>query len=134
MATKKQIAVFDLRAEDCAHTAGIIRDVFRNDAQVLEYTDMQKFAYTFLDRREAGKLYDMMFIGVDDFTGLETARNIRELDIGCTCPMFLVSAVEDFGLEGFRLGALDYLTKPVSGERVKRAIQRVEHKRKKADR
>lgn len=120
---QKQVAVFDFSADDCAHTAHAVQESMGRDVQVVEYTVMQKFTYDFLDRRKAGRLFDMVFIGVDNMLGVETARNIRELSE--SCPMFLVSERSDFGLEGFRLHALDYLTKPVSADRVKRAVQRI---------
>lgn len=122
---RKQIAVFDLRPEDRTYTAGMIRKYFGDTAEVIEYGAMQEFSYAFQDRMKANQLYDMMFIGVDNFIGLETARNIREQDRENLCPMFLVSEVEDYGLEGFRLLALDYLTKPVSEERIDRAVKRI---------
>lgn len=118
----KRIAVFDFNAADCTHTAEAVRTYFADRAEVVEYTVMQDFAYAFKDRRNSGAPYDMVFIGVDSMMGVETARNIREMDDAC--PMFLVSAVSDFGIEGFRLHALDYLTKPVSSERVGQAARR----------
>lgn len=121
---QKRIAVFDFNPADCAHTAEVIRALLGQGAQVTDYTDMQEFVYAFRDGRDSSLPFDMAFVGVDDMMGVETARNIREMD--GNCPLFLVSQVSDYGLEGFRLGALDYLTKPVSAQRVMRALQRTE--------
>lgn len=121
---KKRISVFDFIAADCAHTAESIRKWYAEEgAEVAEYTVMCDFVYDFSDRLESDAPYDMVFICADNMMGVETARNIREMD--GLCPLFLVSTVSDFGIEGFRLHALDYLTKPVSAERVGQAVQRI---------
>lgn len=122
---KKQIAVFDFKPADCAYTAGAIRQWYGTEwADVHEYTDMPKFVYVFKGRRDSRKQYDMVFLCADDMMGVETAHNIRDMDKNC--PIFLVSSVDDFSLEAFRLHALDYLTKPVSPERIGQAVARIE--------
>lgn len=123
---KKRIAVFDFRAKDCIHTAEAVRQHYARRgvaAEVVEFTATQPFTYDFKANGDAGTPYDMTFVGVDSIMGMETARNIRELDT--RCPMFLVSEGSDYGLEGFRLRALDYLTKPVSPLRVGQAVERI---------
>ncbi|MCL2775461.1 MAG: hypothetical protein FWD71_19270 [Oscillospiraceae bacterium] len=123
---KKRIAVFDFRAKDCIHTAEAVRRHYAEqgiNAEVVEFTATQAFAYDFKANGDMGTPYDMTFIGVDGIMGIETARNIRELD--ALRPMFLVSEVSDYGLEGFRLHALDYLTKPVSPQRIGQAVERI---------
>lgn len=121
---KKQIAVFDFISADCAYTAQVIRHWYGAEwADVAEYTVMQDFTYAFKDRRDSGDPYDMVFLCADDMMGVETAHNIREMD--GSCPIFLVSSVDDFSMEAFRLRALDYLTKPVSPERIGQAVSRI---------
>ncbi|MDL2238512.1 hypothetical protein LJC56_11935 [Christensenellaceae bacterium OttesenSCG-928-K19] len=121
---KKQIVVFDFMPDDCVHTADAIRQWHgAGAATITEHTHMQEFVHDFNDRHKNRKPYDMAFIGIEDMMGVETARNIRELD--SWCPLFLVSTVDDFSIEGFRLHALDYLLKPVSPERIGRAVQRI---------
>lgn len=121
---KKQIAVFDFKTDDCVHTAAIIREYVGQEADIVEYTENQMFSHSFRDRCNAKQTFDMVFIGVDDMPGIELARNIREMSNDC--PMLLVSSVIDFGLEGFRLYALDYLPKPVTLDRVIKAVRRAE--------
>ena len=97
-----------------------------DDADVAVYTAMQAFTYAFLDKRDEGDPFNMVFIGIDNMLGVETARNIRG---ACrNCPMFIVSEVTDYGIEGFRLYALDYLIKPVSSDGIKRAVMRTDYK------
>lgn len=121
-----QVTVFDFLAQDCAHTAKMLREYFkyrRLKAQVIEFTQIQPFVNDFKDKCNEGIPYDIAFIGVDNMMGVEAARQIRGRDD--LLPMFLVSMVSDFGLEGFRLRALDYLTKPVSNVAVEEAVTRI---------
>lgn len=122
---KKQIAVFDLDSAACAYTAETVQQWYGVEwADIHEYTDMQEFVYSFKDKRDSGAQYDMVFLCADDITGIETAHNVREMDKNC--PIFLVSSVDYFSMEAFRLHALDYLIKPVSPERIGQAVSRIE--------
>jgi len=124
---KKLIAVFDYNASDCAHTAGAVRQHYREqgvEAAMMVFTDSVTFTYDFEARRDAGSPYDMTFIGVDNMRGVQTAWNIRGMDKDL--PMFLVSDLTEYGTEGFRLHALDYLTKPVTPLRVGEALRRID--------
>jgi len=123
---KKQIAVFDYNASDCAHTAEAVRQYCREqgiEASMMVFTESEAFVCDFETKRDAGSSYDMTFIGVDDMRGVQTAWNIRKMDEHL--PMFLVSDVTEYGAEGFRLCALDYLTKPVTPLRIGEAVRRI---------
>lgn len=121
---QKRIAVFDFDEADCACLAEAVGHWYTEaGALVVRHTAMQPFVQDFMRRRGVDEPYDMVFIGVDDMQGVEVARSIREMDNWC--PMFIVSHVEDYALEGFRLHALDYLKKPVPPQRVGRAVGRI---------
>ena len=119
---KTQIAVFDFVEADCSHTAKTVREFFGEDADVTEYTERVSFTHAFVDRRDAGHPFDMVFIGIDKMIGVETARIIRGASMDC--PMFIVSEVDEYGIEAFRLYALDYIIKPASSDTIKRAVRR----------
>ena len=122
----KRIAVFDYNASDCAHTAEAVRQYYREqsvEASVMLFTSPEVFVYDFLDNCDAGNPYDMTFIGVDDMRGVQTAWSIRHTDM--RLPIFLVSDMTEYGAEGFRLCALDYLTKPVTPLRIGEAVRRI---------
>lgn len=124
--TQKKIAVFDFNADECAATANAVREycvVAGMKALVLEFNAMQPFVSDFDENAGSHTPYAMVFIGVDSMMGVETARLIR--DSSAYCPMFIVSNVGDYGIEGFRLHALDYLVKPVTPLRVREAIGRI---------
>ena len=123
---KKRIAVFDYNASDCAHTAEAVREYYREqgvEVSVMVFTESVTFTYDFEAKRDAGNPYNMTFIGVDNMRSVQTAWKIRELDKHQ--PMFLVSDVTEYGAEGFRLCALDYLTKPVTPLRIGEAVRRI---------
>lgn len=121
-----RIAVFDVMPDDCTHTAGAIKSCFDRmgiSARIVEYTSDMSFIMGFDEGRKVGSPYDMAFIGIDTVKGAETARNIRRQDEHL--PLFIVSEMGEYGVEGFRLGALDYLIKPVSPECVQGAVERI---------
>jgi len=123
---KKRIAVFDYKAEDCITTADAVRSYYSLEEQpveVTEFTGFHPFVRDFDESRNAGVPYDMVFIGVDTMMGAEVARHIRAQDQWC--PIFLVSDVSDFAMEGYRLCALDYFSKPATAEKVKNAVWRI---------
>lgn len=66
---------------------------------------------------------DLLFIDINmpDITGLELVRSLKEP------PMIIfTTAHKHFAHEGFELNAVDYLLKPISLERFKRAVSKAE--------
>lgn len=118
---KKKIAVYDSKKEDCKMTAEIIREYYERQfsiAEVIEYYTSYEFLCDFRDN-----YYDMVFLAINRPFDLETGRNIRNIDV--YCPLFFVSDVPDYGIEGYRLSVFDYLIKPVTYERIYEAIERI---------
>lgn len=121
-----RILVFDHAAKDCAYTAKAVGEYFAGraiPAEVREFSESDPCVYDFEGRRKAGAPYHMAFMGADTMRGAEVARHIRVMDE--ELPLFLVSEASDMALEGFRLRALDYLTKPVSADAVAEAVKRI---------
>jgi DNA-binding LytR/AlgR family response regulator len=125
------IAVYDSEAADCARTARTLRRFFNDrgvSAEVKNFTNDTEFVYDCKNKSDAGVLYDLAFIGVDNMLGAETARHVRQFDK--TMPQFFVSQVSEYALEAFRVTALDFLTKPVSPRSLEEAFSRLEQKRR----
>lgn len=121
-----RVLVFDYTARDCIRTADTVAKYFSDKnipVEVREFCENDPCVYDFEGCREAGAPYHMAFIGADNMRGAEIARHIRAMDE--SIPLFLVSQVSDMALEGFRLRALDYLTKPVSAGAVAEAVGRI---------
>jgi len=63
-------------------------------------------------------------LGLTGTTGLEVLARIRELDPSVRVILLAVQSEQDAVLEGMRLGALDYLAKPLHDEELILAVQR----------
>lgn len=121
-----RILVFDYIAGDCAYTAKIVAEYCAGKsvpAEVRAFSENDPCIYDFEDRQQSDAPYHMAFVGADTMRGAEVARHLRGMDE--KIPLFLVSEVSDMALEGFRLRALDYLTKPVSTDAVEEAVKRI---------
>ena len=117
---EKRIAVFDTSNDDLIVTAQAVREYFDrhgDNARVLDFTSAYDFIRDFRDN-----FCDMAFLGINGMLDVETARSVSQLDR--RCPLFFVSSVGDYGLEGLRLKVADYLIKPVTYQRVSEAISR----------
>jgi DNA-binding response OmpR family regulator len=121
---KKQIAVFDLFASECGYIASAVREWYGEDgAEVTEYTNTPDLSGDFMERVERKDPFHMVFMGIEGMTGVETARDIRKIDE--LCPMFIVSSSGEYAVEGYRLHVTDYLKKPVTAERIGKAVARI---------
>lgn len=93
-------------------------------ADINRFTQMQPFVLDFKARCDAGRCYDMAFVGADGIMGIEVARHIRGMDD--MFPLFFVSRPgSDYALEACRLEALHYLIKPVSAQALEVCISRI---------
>ena len=122
-----RIAVFDFIETECDYTAEVIRLHYRGIGseipEVVTWTENMPFRQHLIDMAKRDEYYDMVFISADSMPGTDLAHTVRAIDK--RCPLFLVSKSVEFAVEGFRMQALDYLTKPVSPERVGDAISRI---------
>jgi two-component system, LytTR family, response regulator len=74
---------------------------------------------------------DLLLLDVDlnDMTGFDVLRSLHNAR---RPPVIMVTAHEQHAVEAFRIGAIDYLTKPVNADRFATAIKRVHERRKSA--
>ncbi len=54
-----------------------------------------------------------------EINGLDVLRTIRELDPDCAVVLMTAHASVDTAIEAVKLGALDYLTKPIDFDRLR---------------
>jgi len=68
---------------------------------------------------------DFMFLDIrmPEMTGLEVARHV-----GTRCHVVFVTAYDEYAIEAFEAGAVDYLLKPPTDERMALAIERLKSK------
>jgi len=125
---KKRIAVFDVDTNECAATADAVREHYGSEKVLVEeHSDMKTFVEVFSVRNDMMDGYDVVFLSVDGMLGVETGRNIREIDR--LFDLFIVSNDWDYGYMAHRLHALDYLIKPVTAQNVSKAEERIRWKR-----
>lgn len=74
-------------------------------------------------KKHAGEL-DLLFLDVElgGISGMEAAKRIREKDTGLM--LAFVTGYSDFVFDGYAVGALDYLVKPVRKDRLKEVLAR----------
>ena len=74
---------------------------------------------------------DLLLLDVElsDMTGFDVLRSLNDAR---RPPVIMVTAHEQHAVEAFRIGAIDYLTKPVNADRFATAIKRVHERRKSA--
>jgi two-component system LytT family response regulator len=83
-----------------------------NAREALELIELEKPDLVFLD------------IEMPGMTGIEMLRQLGEISF----EVVFVTAFQQYAVEAFRLGAIDYLLKPVGPQDLKEALDRVEKK------
>ena len=83
----------------------------KNGEEAVELVDQLKPDLTFLDIRMPGK------------TGMEAAR-----DIGSRSQIVFVTAYDQYAVEAFERGAIDYVLKPTEPERLKVTVDRLKQR------
>ena len=78
---------------------------------------------SFLASFRAG-CFDLVFLDIymDDLNGIETARKLRALD--ASCRIVFVTTSPDFAVDSYDVNAAFYLLKPVTMERISKALER----------
>lgn len=83
-------------------------------------------------RRHPGEI-DVLFLDVEmaGMNGMETARQIREFND--SLQIVFVTGYADYVFDGYSVGALDYLIKPVERKRLETVLTRIRKKMQKED-
>ena len=71
----------------------------------------------------------LLDIAMPEFDGMAVAKALGRRETGPIPAIIFVTAFDSFAIEAFDLAAVDYLLKPVSAERLGRAIVRVAERR-----
>ncbi|MFW6229379.1 MAG: response regulator [Halanaerobium sp.] len=97
-------------------------------AENLTLTGSFQQAENFLEEIEAGTLPEVVFLDIEmpGTNGLELAVNIQDIDQ--SIDIIFITAYKDYAVDAFELNALDYLLKPITQDRFKQAIARLEDK------
>lgn len=111
------------------------RDTLRIQLEKILIEDAEEIVYEFSSGTNAASWLanhpgeiDLLFLDVEmkGLNGMETAEKIRTFDTGLV--IVFVTGYSDYVFDGYRVGALDYLMKPVAEEKLRQLIGRVRAK------
>lgn len=85
--------------------------------------DFFQNGFLFLDAFEPN--YDLIFmdIAMPGINGMDVSKKIREVDEQVL--LVFVTSLTQYALQGYKVGAIDYLVKPVTYDHLKRTLSRV---------
>lgn len=111
------------------------RDALRIQLEKLMIEDTEEIIYEFSSgtnaaswlRKHPGEV-DLLFLDVEmkGLNGMETAEEIRTFDDQLT--IVFVTGYSDYVFDGYHVGALDYLMKPATEEKLRQLLGRVRAK------
>ncbi len=116
------IIVEDLAA-DCDKLAELIYQDCASHGESVDlsfYTNGEKFLECYRPKSCNGLFLDVLLGGM---TGIETAKNIRKSEPHL--PIIFTTRERDYAVDGFAVGATDYLVKPLNPEKVARCMGRL---------
>lgn len=110
------------------------RDALRFQLEKIIDEETEEIVYEFTSginaekwlRKYPGQI-DLLFLDVemDGMNGMETAEKIRTFDENLL--IVFVTGYQDYVFDGYRVGALDYVMKPVGLQRLREVHDRVRH-------
>ena len=130
-------------ANTIAESAWNIAEAGACHADVAEHTsapgsqfvlDTYVSAEQFLFESEDKPPYDVLIFDIQmkNINGMELAKTLRKR--GCDSEIIFVTGVPDYAIEGYEVGAIRYILKPVKPEVLKSLLDKVyESRQKKAD-
>ncbi len=113
----------------------VARDALRIQLEKIMVENSEEIVYEFSSgtaaaswlSRHPGEI-DLLFLDVEmkGLNGMETAEKIRTFDEHLL--IIFVTGYSDYVFDGYRVGALDYLMKPVREEMIRKTLERVRAK------
>lgn len=117
---KKRILAVDDNAVNLAAIEKTLQDEYEiipmiSGKRAVKYLNCERVDLILLD------------VKMPEMDGVQTLREIRRLDNGLAVPVIFLTAAEDESAssEGFRLGIMDYITKPFDSADLKKRIDHV---------
>lgn len=123
-----------LRIAICDDEIGA-RDTLRIQLEQILIEESEEIVYEFSSGNSASSWLekhpgeiDLLFLDVEmrGLNGMETAEKIRTFDNSLI--IVFVTGYSDYVFDGYRVGALDYIVKPVSTQKLRELIHRVRMK------
>lgn len=106
------IAVCDDNMDELSHVSALLEDYCREVDSSVTY----EIFHSATDLLETMKVrrYDLLLLDIlmPGFTGMDAAREIRRYD--SEIPIIFLTSSREFAVESYRVGAKDYIVKPVN--------------------
>jgi two-component system LytT family response regulator len=118
-----------LIVDDEAYSREALRDLCEADESLNEVAVAGCGATAIKMIRAARPDLLLLDVELSDMTGFDV---LRSLNLAARPQVIMVSAHEEHAVEALRVGAVDYLMKPVTADRFATAIERVRERRKSA--
>ncbi len=95
----------------------------------IDITDFDS-AESFLFEWEENSDFDILFVDIQmkEINGIEMARQVRQKDSDIV--IIFTTGLSDYMEEGYEVGALQYLIKPINEEKLRKCLNRVLEKKK----
>ena len=112
-----RIAVVEDEKESFEYVSRCLKDWGKQNGQLLHLTHVS-CAEEFLFEYNRPDCFDLLFLDVymKQMNGMELAKEIRKFDKDI--PIIFLTGVSDYVFEGYEIGAIRYLLKPVQKEKL----------------
>ena len=120
---KYKLAVCDDEERQIQYLAALVRDWAEQSGRMVSIRPFFS-AEEFLFQYEEEKDYDILLLDIEmgNTNGVELAKRIRQENDAVQ--IVFITGYPDFIGEGYEVGALHYLLKPVSGEKLNQVLDR----------
>lgn len=128
---KYKIAVCDDEGQQIQYLAAMVKDWAAEGGRMVSirpFASAEEFLFQYEDEKD----YDILLLDIEmgKTSGVELARRIRQENDAVQ--IVFITGYPDFIAEGYEVGALHYLLKPVSGEKLSQVLDKAaENLRKK---
>lgn len=118
-----QIAIVDDEAIQVDTMTSLIHQAAEKIYQTVQITTFSS-GEAFLFEVEDHPELDIVFLDIEmkQVDGLEVAKKIRELGLEMT--VVFATAFVEYAVQGYEVQAMDYLLKPIEGDKIARVLQR----------
>lgn len=118
-----KIAICDDERQQLQYLAALARDWAKHSGRTVNirpFLSAEEFLFHYEDEKD----YDILLLDIEmgDMDGVELAKRVREEDY--FPQIVFVTGYPDFIAEGYEVGALHYLLKPVSEEKLSQVLER----------
>jgi len=123
-----RIAVCDDIRAQAEELARLVAKYYTDDADILIYTSSKALMNAIGNK---SKQFDLFFLDIlmPEYNGMTVAEHIRRNND--EVPIIFVTSTPDYAIQGYRVDATAYITKPISAKDLKHELDKLEKRRAK---